>query len=105
GSNPARPGGEEFSLLLPGYDLAAATALAERLRAEVAGWTLTHAGITLGQLTVSLGVAGYVPPLFTPGALVRTADEALYSAKRQGRNRAVASQPLNPEAWLTLAPG
>ncbi|CAM3367316.1 hypothetical protein DESA109040_09760 [Deinococcus saxicola] len=71
----------------------------------MAGWTLTHAGITLGQLTVSLGVAGYVPPLFTPGALVRTADEALYSAKRQGRNRAVASQPLNPEAWLTLAPG
>ncbi|QFP76546.1 diguanylate cyclase [Deinococcus sp. AJ005] len=104
GSTPARPGGEEFSLLLPGYDLAAATALAERLRAEIAGWTLTHAGISLGQLTVSLGVAGYVAPLSTPGALVRAADEALYSAKRQGRNRVVASQPLNPEAWLTLSP-
>ncbi|CAM4391815.1 diguanylate cyclase [Deinococcus marmoris] len=104
GSTPARPGGEEFSLLLPGYDLAAATALAERLRAEIAGWTLNYAGISLGQITVSLGVAGYVAPLSTPGALVRAADEALYSAKRQGRNRAVASQPLNPGAWSALLP-
>ncbi|GGO18103.1 diguanylate cyclase (GGDEF)-like protein [Deinococcus humi] len=48
GSTPARPGGEEFSLLLPGHDLAVASALAERLRAEIAGWSLTHAGISLG---------------------------------------------------------
>lgn len=105
GSTPARPGGEEFSLLLPGYDLVAATALAERLRAEIAGWALTHAGIALGQITVSLGVAGYAPPLSTPDALVRAADEALYSAKRQGRNRVVEAAPLHPEAWLTLTPG
>ncbi|WP_084147792.1 GGDEF domain-containing protein [Deinococcus frigens] len=104
-STPARTGGEELSLLLPGHDLAAATAVAERLRAEIAGWTLTHAGIALGQLTVSLGVAEFAAPLSTPAALMRAADEALYSAKRQGRNRVVASQPLNPEAWLTLTPG
>lgn len=105
GSTPARPGGEEFSLLLPGYGLAAASALAERLRAEVAGWTLTHAGIALGQLTVSLGVAEYAPPLSTPDALVRAADEALYSAKRQGRNRVERAEPLHPESWLALMPG
>ncbi|MDV6375925.1 diguanylate cyclase [Deinococcus arenicola] len=102
GSTPARPGGEEFSLLLPGYDLTAATAVAERLRAEVAAWTLSHAGITLGQMTVSLGVAGYAPPLSSPAALVRAADEALYAAKRQGRNRVVLSEETRPEAWLTL---
>ncbi len=105
GSTPARPGGEEFSLLLPGHDLAVASALAERLRAEIAGWSLTHAGISLGQLTVSLGVAGYAAPLSTPAALVRAADEALYSAKRQGRNRVVEATPLHPESWLTLMPG
>lgn len=105
GSTPARPGGEEFSLLLPGYDLGAATALAERLRAEIAGWALTHAGISLGQITVSLGVAGYAPPLSTPDALVRAADEALYSAKRQGRNRVIEAAPLHSEVWLTLTPG
>lgn len=59
----------------------------------------------LGQLTVSLGVAEYAPPLFNPAALVRAADEALYSAKGQGRNRVVCSEPLNPEAWLSLTPG
>ena len=105
GSTPARPGGEEFSLLLPGYDLAAATLLAERLRAEIAGWALTHAGISLGQLTVSLGVAAYAQPLSTPDALVRAADEALYSAKRQGRNRVERAEPLHPESWLALMSG
>jgi diguanylate cyclase (GGDEF)-like protein len=105
GSTPARPGGEEFSLLLPGHDLAVAHALAERLRAEIAGWSLTHAGISLGQLTVSMGVAGYTAPLSTPAALVRAADEALYSAKRQGRNRVVEAASLHPESWLTLMPG
>lgn len=103
GSTPARPGGEEFSLLLPGHDLAAATALAEHLRAEVAGWALTHAGIALGQLTVSLGVAEYAAPLSTPAGLVRAADEALYSAKRQGRNRVARAELLNPASWLATA--
>ncbi|MDP9762718.1 diguanylate cyclase [Deinococcus enclensis] len=86
GSTPARPGGEEFALLLPGHDLASATALAETLREHVAEWTLSHAGIALGRVTVSLGVAQVDRLMTGPDALVRAADEALYAAKRAGRN-------------------
>jgi diguanylate cyclase (GGDEF)-like protein len=55
----------------------------------VAEWTLSHAGIALGRVTVSLGVAQVDRLMAGPDALVRAADEALYAAKRAGRNRVV----------------
>ena len=87
GSTPARPGGEEFSLLLPGTDAGGAAAIAEGLRAEIAALDLRHAGIALGQITLSLGVASLGADTATPAALTVAADQALYAAKRQGRNR------------------
>lgn len=76
----ARYGGEEFALLLPGVDAAQARQRAEVLRAAVAASPL--------GVTVSVGVAGFVPD---PGSgrdlLLRRADGALYRAKRAGRNR------------------
>ncbi|WP_189101388.1 sensor domain-containing diguanylate cyclase [Deinococcus knuensis] len=87
GSTPARPGGEEFSLLLPGTDESGAAAIAENLRAQVAALDLRHAGIALGQITLSLGVATLNADAATPAALTVAADQALYAAKRQGRNR------------------
>ncbi|WP_460823735.1 diguanylate cyclase [Lysobacter olei] len=76
----ARYGGEEFSLLLPGVDLAQARARAETLRAVVANSPL--------GVTVSIGVAGFVPDRQTErDRLLRLADEALYRAKRAGRDR------------------
>ncbi|WP_050920729.1 diguanylate cyclase [Deinococcus gobiensis] len=81
-----RPGGEEFTVILPGMSLDLAETLAETLRAQVAGWTLTHAGTPLGQITLSLGVAELAEH-GTPATLTRVADEALYLAKRSGRNR------------------
>ena len=81
-----RPGGEEFTVILPDTSLAQAEELAEGLRAQVAGWTLTHAGTPLGQITLSLGVAELAEH-GTPATLTRVADEALYLAKRSGRNR------------------
>ncbi|MBZ9750380.1 diguanylate cyclase [Deinococcus sp. HMF7604] len=94
GSTPARPGGEEFALLLPGTDLGGAEALAERVRAAVAALNLSHAGINLGQVTVSLGVAELAPGQATPAHLTGAADQALYAAKRSGRNRVMSAAPL-----------
>ncbi len=83
----ARYGGEEFIVLLPGADELAARRSAEVLRQAVAArpW---HADGTPVSLTVSIGVATAVAGAATsPQSLLRRADEALYEAKRAGRNR------------------
>lgn len=79
----ARYGGEEFALLLPGVHQAEALRRAETVRAAIAN---SDAG-----MTVSIGVAGFVPEVqVEPDALLRRADAALYVAKRGGRNRVEA---------------
>ncbi|MET0264770.1 MAG: CHASE domain-containing protein [Duganella sp.] len=85
-----RIGGEEFAMLLPGATLAAATAFAERLRQQVADTPLLlDSGVAVAA-TVSIGIA-VMDGQHTGGdaALIR-ADQALYSAKRTGRNRVQA---------------
>ena len=83
----ARYGGEEFILLLEGTGGAQALAVAETLRREVEALELQVEGTRL-QLTLSLGVAVF-PELTAKKAqeLLELADEALYEAKRAGRNR------------------
>jgi diguanylate cyclase (GGDEF)-like protein len=84
----ARYGGEEFALVLPGADLATGRAAAERAGLAVAELRLPHERATHGLITVSIGVAAVWPgPELTAGELLRSADEALYRAKRGGRNR------------------
>ncbi|HTA65647.1 MAG TPA: GGDEF domain-containing protein, partial [Xanthomonadaceae bacterium] len=80
----ARYGGEEFCLLLPGVALEAAQQRAEKLRQSFE---------TADSLvTVSIGVASRVPREDdSPQALLRTADQMLYEAKRRGRNRVEAA--------------
>ncbi|GIX49552.1 MAG: diguanylate cyclase response regulator [Candidatus Tectimicrobiota bacterium] len=80
-----RYGGEEFLLVLPGCDAAAALALAQRLREAIAAEPLL---LTEGKLalTLSLGVASRHPQA-DDTALIAAADAALYRAKRHGRNR------------------
>ncbi|MEI6032534.1 MAG: diguanylate cyclase [Synechococcaceae cyanobacterium ELA739] len=87
----ARYGGEEFALLLPGIAAADAAQVAERLCAAVSGLDVPHAGSQVSShVTLSLGVATHTPmPGLHPGVLVRAADEALYQAKDEGRNRVV----------------
>ncbi len=93
----ARYGGEEFAVLLPDTDRAGALHLAEQIRAAVAGLAMPHAGSPLGVLTVSIGAAVERPDEGEePDVLVQAADEALYAAKRGGRDRVgVGGRPLH----------
>jgi diguanylate cyclase (GGDEF)-like protein len=85
----ARYGGEEFVVVLPGTDTPGAALLAERLRAGVAALEIPHAhSRAAGHVTISLGVATLVPAREgAPEGLLTAADQALYEAKREGRNR------------------
>ncbi|WP_156375907.1 GGDEF domain-containing protein [Methylobacterium sp. Leaf117] len=92
GAQVARYGGEEFIAFLPGNDPGQAATIAESLRAAVLRLAYPHPGLPGGTcVTVSVGVAtahGHLGRLAT-GAddLLRSADDALYRAKRAGRNR------------------
>lgn len=78
----ARWGGEEFLLLCPATSLEQAATLAERIRRKVE----SHSFAEIDAVTVSLGVTRALPG-DTPESLVRRADEAMYDAKKAGRNR------------------
>jgi diguanylate cyclase (GGDEF)-like protein len=91
----ARYGGEEFALLLPGLDLRRAAALAEEARKSIEDLMITHAEAPCGLVTISIGVESLVPEEAEPAAnLVEAADNALYAAKRRGRNTVVAHAPV-----------
>ena len=79
-----RNGGEEFAVLLPDTDIAAALEIAERVRGAIAEVTLPGTDV---RVTVSVGVAGFPGHASTLDRLDRLADAALFVAKRQGRNR------------------
>ena len=89
----ARYGGEEFVVLLPSTSADQANQLAERLRGAVEEVGLPHRSSSAAAIvTISVGVATVIPTLdAAPADLVRGADEALYRAKREGRNRVVCA--------------
>ena len=82
----ARVGGEEFAVILPGTDLAAARTWAERLREIVAKTPLVKDGNTI-SVTVSIGATSMVPSDTEVDKTLIRADEALYRAKENGRNQ------------------
>ena len=83
----SRYGGEEFAIVARGVDLDAAVALSERLRASVEGHPFIHQGTSI-PVTISVGVArAPAAGMSASGDLVARADEAMYAAKRGGRNR------------------
>ncbi|MDH5835119.1 sensor domain-containing diguanylate cyclase [Luteimonas kalidii] len=89
----ARYGGDELALLVPGRDIVAATAIAERLRRRVEDSAMAHpVSVVAPWVTVSIGVNVAPPgPARTPSRLLSGADRALYAAKLAGRNRVAAA--------------
>ena len=88
---PCRYGGEEFTVIMPGAQLADAQRVAERIRLHVAGSPFRVAGgRELLTVTISVGVATTLGESDTPDALLKRADEAVYEAKAAGRNRVIS---------------
>ncbi|MGF1523778.1 MAG: sensor domain-containing diguanylate cyclase [Leptolyngbyaceae cyanobacterium] len=84
-----RYGGEEFLLLLTGTDKSVALSRAEKIRRSVEQHALVLDSRQLDNLTVSIGVASYPEDADSYASLVKRADEALYQAKKLGRNQVV----------------
>ncbi len=87
GDIACRYGGEEFLLVLPECDLKSARVRLEQLALEIKHRSLTFRGKVLANVTISAGVAQLSGNLTSAGALITAADEALYAAKHNGRDR------------------
>jgi diguanylate cyclase (GGDEF)-like protein len=97
-----RYGGEEFLVLLPATDKKLALEVAEKVRQAIAAINTPHSG----QVTASIGAAVLPDDAGDAPTLVRSADRALYAAKRNGRNRVETIAPggENGAPLLTAAP-
>ena len=85
-----RYGGEEFVVVLPETSAAEAVKIAERIRTAIEILSVPCPQLPEGlRLTVSIGVAALSGTTENPGALIQQADEAMYSAKRAGRNQVI----------------
>lgn len=102
----ARYGGEEFAVILPETDVTGAIHVVQQIQAAIAALHLPHAASAIGpQITLSFGIAcahkeaaakGYETPDQTSDRLIQMADQALYQAKSQGRNRYELSTTILP---------
>ena len=86
-----RYGGEELAVVLSDANLESALERAEQLRLAIRGTNLTHMGQTLPGPTASFGVAVFPANGSKPADLLKAADQALYRAKQEGRDRVCAA--------------
>jgi len=89
---PARYGGEEFSIILVETDKQAAHFVAEKIRALIEEYPFQYEnGQPNGRLTVSIGVSTYPEDGDSADALVNKADQRLYRAKQEGKNKVISA--------------
>lgn len=96
---PARIGGEEFNVLLPGIGSEGAMVAAERIRKSIERMDID----TVGHITGSLGVATYFEHTENVEELLELTDQAMYSSKRNGRNRVTLAKPISETSWQEIA--
>jgi two-component system, cell cycle response regulator len=86
-----RYGGEEFVVVMPDTDIAMATVVAERVRRRIAAEPFPiNQNTRTVQATISIGIAAMRSAEDMPSTIIKRADQALYRAKREGRNRVAA---------------
>jgi diguanylate cyclase (GGDEF)-like protein len=86
----SRYGGEEFAVIMPNTRLSDARIFCERLREKIEKTAVSYESKEL-RFTVSIGLAQFTPEIDKSiGDLIKRADDGLYAAKKQGRNRVVA---------------
>ena len=95
-----RLGGDEFALLLSGHGTGSAREVAEAILGRIE----THELERGGSVTASAGLATFPADGSTGSELIRLADNALYTAKDQGKNRVSASRPADEELQAALTP-
>jgi diguanylate cyclase (GGDEF)-like protein len=103
GDLAARYGGEEFALVLTNSSAEQARIIAEQVRKKIMETTIKYKKSVSTNITASLGVASMVPGIgqANPDALILEADQAMYRAKRSGRNRVMVSgQPDDDQAVI-----
>lgn len=96
---PARIGGEEFDVLLPGISSEGAMIAAERIRSAIEKTEID----TIGHITGSLGVATYFEHTDNVEELLELTDQAMYTSKREGRNRVTLAKPISETSWQEIA--
>jgi diguanylate cyclase (GGDEF)-like protein len=96
---PARIGGEEFDILLPGVSTEGAAAAAERIRKAIESREIE----TIGHITGSLGVATYLVHTDNVEELLELTDQAMYASKRNGRNQVTIAKPVSETSWQEIA--